>query len=183
MNYERQLIDIILHDDYLMSLLKTIEKSNLNNTWLCAGIIRNTVWDTLSHTSTRVNDIDVIYYDTLNTSWEKEKQLEEKLASVFPNQPWSVKNQARMHLKSGFNPYKSVYDGVAHFPETPTAIAVRIYKGKFEILAPYGLDDLFEMKVRPTIFYKKNTYYHSIYTERVKSKNWVKTWKKLSVDS
>lgn len=76
-NYEKQLVEIINHDDYMMSILKTIEKLNLNDTWLCTGIIRNTVWDSLSNTSTPINDTNVIFFDTLDTSWAKEKQLEE----------------------------------------------------------------------------------------------------------
>lgn len=84
------------------------------------------------------------------------KTIEEKLKHSLPNKPWSVKNQARMHQKSGFKPFKSSYDGVAHFPETPTAIAVRIFSGELEIIAPYGLDDLFEKRVKPTQYYKKS---------------------------
>lgn len=116
--------------------------------------MRNKVWDTLHNTITPVNDIDVIYFDTSDISWEIEKELEKKLGCLLPNQPWTVKNQARMHSKSGFDPFTSSYDGVAHFPETPTALAVRFHHNKLEIMAPYGLNDLFELKVKPTPFYQ-----------------------------
>src|SRR5699024_4361036 len=165
-DYENKLTRIVENDVYLMSILKAVEKLNLEDAWVCAGVIRNKVWDISHNITTPLNDIDVIYFDTTNTSWEKEKQLEKELGFLLPNQPWSVKNQARMHLISGFKPFNSSYDGVAHFPETPTAIAVRMCNQDIEIMAPYGLQDLFEMRVKPTPFFQKNTELHSTYVER-----------------
>ncbi|MED3624647.1 nucleotidyltransferase family protein [Neobacillus thermocopriae] len=181
-DYEKQLIEIIKSDKYIMSILKVIENLHLNDAWVCAGLIRNKVWDILHNTVTPLNDIDVIYFDASDTSWEMEKQLENELNVLLPNQPWTVKNQARMHLKSGFNPFSSTYDGVAHFPETPTAIAVRLCNKELEIMAPYGIQDLFEMKVRPTPFYQKDSEFYSIYVERVKKKKWDEIWRSLSIE-
>lgn len=181
-NFEKQLIEMIKQDSYLVSILKTVEKLKVNDAWVCAGLIRNKVWDKLHHIATPINDIDVIYYDPSNISWEIEKHLEKELGTLLPNQPWSVKNQARMHLKSGFDPFTSTYDGVAHFPETPTALALRLYNNEFEIMAPYGIQDLFEMKVKPTPFYQKQSDFYPIYIERMKNKKWNKIWWKVSID-
>lgn len=181
-NYEKQLMEIIKQDYKLISILQTVEKLNLNDAWVCAGLIRNKVWDVLHETSTPTNDIDVIYYDPSNTSLEKEKQLESELESILPNQPWSVKNQARMHLKSGFDSFTSSYDGVAHFPETPTAIAIRLRNEELEIMAPYGLQDLFELRVKPTPSFQKNSKYYSVYLERMKKKKWDAIWEGLSIE-
>lgn len=180
--YEKQLIEIIKYDNRILTILKMVESLKLNDSWICAGIIRNKVWDSLNNITTPINDIDVIYFDASDTSWEKEKKIEAKLEFLLPNEPWSVKNQARMHLKSGFEPFNSSYDGVAHFPETPTAVALRLRNKEIEVLAPYGLKDLFEMKVKPTPFYQKNNYHNSIYIERVTSKQWKNTWNKLSIE-
>lgn len=181
-NYENQLLEIVNQDTYMISILNAVEKLNLNDAWVCAGLIRNKVWDNLHNITTANNDIDVIYFDTSDTTLEMEQQLEAELRGLLPNQPWSVKNQARMHTKSGFNPFSSSYDGVAHFPETPTAIAVRLYNKELEIMAPYGLQDLFEMNVRPTPFYQKNSEFYSIYVERIKRKKWDETWKSLTIE-
>lgn len=181
-NYEIKLEKIVKNDIYMISILNAVEKLDLKDVWVCAGLIRNKVWDILHNTTTPLNDIDVIYFDASDTSWEKEKQLEKELEILFPNQPWSVKNQARMHMVSGFSPFTSTYEGVAHFPETPTAIAVRIYNQEVEIMAPYGIKDLFEMKVKPTPFYKKSSGLHSIYVERVKKKKWNEIWTNLLIE-
>lgn len=178
-NYEKQLIETIKDDHKIISILKTIERLELNDAWVCAGLIRNKVWDHLHNIITPVNDIDVIYFDTMETSLEKEKQLETKLGFLLPNQPWSVKNQARMHLKNGFNPFTSSFDGVAHFPEIPTAIAVRLNNEEIEIMAPYGIKHLFEKKVQPTPIFKRDSELYYIYVERMKQKKWDEIWKIL----
>lgn len=180
-DYNQRFLRIIQEDKEIMSYLHTVEKLQLDDTWICAGILRNKIWDTLSKKSTAINDIDIIYFDSTDTSWNAEKVIEEKLKNSLPNKPWSVKNQARMHLKSGFKPFESSYDGVAHFPETPTAIATRIFNGELEIMAPYGLSDLFEMRVKPTPHYEKDMGYHNIYVDRVQSKHWKETWEELII--
>ncbi|GGA87086.1 nucleotidyltransferase family protein [Ornithinibacillus halotolerans] len=181
-NYEKQLIDIIKQDKQIMSILEVVEKLNLNDAFVCAGLIRNKVWDTLHRITTPIQDIDVIYFDSTDTSREIEKELENKLIKLLPNQPWSVKNQARMHVKSGFKPFSSSYEAVAHFPETPTAVALRLCNNSMDIMAPYGLQDLFECKVRPTPFYEKSSQFYTIYLERIKMKKWNDIWEGLTIE-
>lgn len=181
-DYENKLKSIIENDIYMMSILKAVEKLNLEDAWVCAGFIRNKVWDILHNITTPLNDIDVIYFDTTDTSSEKEKQLEKELELLLPDQPWSVKNQARMHLISGFKPFTSSYDGVAHFPETPTATAVRMCDQNIEIMTPYGLQDLFEMRVTPTSIFQGDNELHSTFVERIKKKKWNEIWENLSIE-
>ncbi|MGN7476417.1 nucleotidyltransferase family protein [Solibacillus silvestris] len=179
MNLEMKLINLITSDPYLFSILKTVEKLELNDCWIAAGIIRNKVWDNMHNTQTEVNDIDVIFYDNENISIHTEKEFESILKDLMPNEPWSVKNQARMHINNKALPYHSSFDGVAHFPETPTAIAARINNNTVEIMAPYGLQDLFEGRVKPTPPFKKNSNLHSIYLNRIQNKKWDILWDKL----
>lgn len=181
MAYYGELRQMIEDDQYLMQLLKTIGELGLEDCWLCAGVIRNFVWDELTERNTPTNDIDVIYFDEEDLSTKSEELYEKKLEEIFPKQPWSVRNQARMHLKSGFSPYHSAIDGVAHFPETPTAVAARLNNGKVEVVAPYGLKDLFNMVVKPTRFYEEGTTYRSIYLERIQKKKWENNWHELSI--
>ena len=56
-----------------MATLIAVEKLKLNDAWICAGALRNKVWDVLSNESTVVNDIDVIYFDSIDMSWGAEK--------------------------------------------------------------------------------------------------------------
>lgn len=182
MDFESKLIYLIETDQFLSPILETVESLHLNDCWVAAGVIRNKVWDHIHNTKTAINDIDVIYFDEVDISLHTEKKLESKLNELMPNQPWSVKNQARMHIKNGVPPYLSSFDGVAFFPETPTAIAVRLKNNTLEIMAPYGLQDLFEGRVNPTPPYKKGLKLHSIYTERIQSKKWNAIWDQLIIE-
>lgn len=182
MNFEMKLINLIEADNFLLSVLRTVETLQIKDCWVAAGIIRNKVWDYLHNIETIINDIDIIYFDEADTSIETEKILETRLNKLMPNQPWSVKNQARMHLKNNMKPYLSSYDGVAHFPEIPTSIAVRLIDHKIEVMAPYGVEDLFAGRVRPTPPYIKGSNRHSIYLERMQVKKWNTIWRNLIIE-
>lgn len=181
-HYKNQLIEIISNDIYIMSILKAVEKLNINDSWVCAGLIRNEIWDTLHNIKTPINDIDVIYFDRTDISIDNEKRLERALKSLMPNQPWSVKNQARMHEKNGVTSYSSSYDGVAHFPEVPTAIAVKLQENELEVISPYGLTDLFNKIVKPTPVFKENSKLYSIYIKRMEEKKWNDIWQDLYIE-
>ena len=180
--YEAQLQKIIKEEEHIMSILEAVGRLQLSDAWVSAGLIRNKVWDVMHGIETPIHDIDVIYYDSGDFSLETEKALEYTLAAILPNEPWSVKNQARMHLKNGFPPYSSSYDGVAHFTETPTAIAVRLDKGEFQIMAPYGLKDLFGNKVRPTPYFQRDGSFWPVYRKRMEEKRWDRIWTGLSIE-
>lgn len=182
-NREAELLEIIQCDEWMMHILKTVEKVRLNDCWVCAGFIRNKVWDFLHGYTDRtpLDDIDIIYFDKTNLSEKQEKYIEDNLFLSDPDIPWSVKNQARMHEINNFKPYKSSYDSIAHFPEIPTAVGVRIHKGKLEIIAPYGLESLFSKSVVPTPFFKESTVLHQIYIKRINTKKWSVLWPQLKI--
>ena len=182
LNLHSRLLNLIESDPILFSIIKTVGELPLNDCWVAAGIIRNKVWDMLHSKQTAINDIDVIYFDAYDLSIQTEKALEKRLNELMPNLPWSVKNQARMHRKNNVPPYLNSYDGVAHFPETPTSIAVRFYNNELEIMAPYGLNDLFEGRVKPSPPYKKGTNLYAIYLERMQNKEWNTVWSKLRIE-
>jgi hypothetical protein len=56
-----------------------------------------------------------------------------------------------MHLRNNHPKYSNTENAISYWPETATAIAVRLNsKNIVEILAPYGLNDLFNLIVKPT---------------------------------
>jgi hypothetical protein len=93
--------------------------------------------------------------------------------------PWSVKNQARMHLKNGDQPYQDTNDAMHHWLETPTCVAVALDDGgRLRLLAPYGLADLFNLVIRPTPAGLRRS---ADYNTRVAGKPWRQTWPRISV--
>lgn len=173
-----EFLGIIKNDPWMLHILQTVKNLNLNDCWIGAGFVRNKIWD-FKHEKTRtpLNDIDVIYYDSTSLSSKVDLQIEEELKEIFPTINWSVKNQARMHLYNKHNQYLHCLNAISFWPETATAIAVQIDKNnQINYLAPYGLDDLFNLIVKPTPNFNLD-----IYTNRITKKRWKETWPKLTI--
>lgn len=79
-------------------------------------------------------------------------------------------------------PYFSSVDAISKFPETATALGVKVDEHNNVILtAPCGINDVVNIEVRPTPFFTENKERVQIYEERVTSKNWKSTWGKLEI--
>jgi hypothetical protein len=62
------------------------------------------------------------------------------------------------------------------WPETVTAIGITLGEdNKLRILSPHGLEDLFELIVRRSPYFKDYIYFQ----ERVKNKDWLNIWPRL----
>lgn len=124
----------------------------LPDAWIGAGFVRNAVWDALHGRPATApqSDIDVIWFDTTRCSPQQDDALEAQLEAACPGPQWSVRNQARMHLRNGDAPYASATDALRYWPETATAVAVRVTaEDHIEVAAPFGLQDLWQGLLRP----------------------------------
>jgi len=178
MNLQR-LTEIVAETPILVDMLRAVEATGLPDAWIAAGTIRSAVWDTLHDrpVSTDWADVDVLFFDAA-TSREREAPAEAALAQLMPGLPWEVRNQARMHLKTGLPPYRDTEDGLRHFAETPTAVGVRMRDTHIEIIAPHGLDDLFAMVSRPVF---TEAHMMSFFRDRMTSKNWPARWPQVRI--
>lgn len=126
MNYRQKIINLLKSDGSRMRALTALSSLNLPDSYIAAGFVRNLIWDDLYQIKTALNDIDVIYYCAKDITPERDLMLQEKLKRLEPALPWSVKNQARMHLKHNHTVYKNSLDAMSFWPEKQTAIGVRL---------------------------------------------------------
>jgi hypothetical protein len=163
-----------------MRLLRAVEALALPDAWIGAGFVRNAVWDHLHDlpSVTGDMDVDVVYFDRADADRSRDDRLEATLRAALPGVPWSVKNQARMHLRNGDRPYRDTADAIAHWPERCTAVAARSVRGRVEVLAPHGIDDLVDLVVRPTAAFADRP---SVVLERIRAKRWVERWPRLRI--
>jgi uncharacterized protein len=145
-----RLTGLLTGNAWIMRALTAVAASGLPDAWIGAGAIRDVVWGRLygEFDATEVKDIDVAYFDPGSLGMERDLAAQECL-SGFADLPWEATNQAAVHTwyHSYFGgppvePFGSVHEAIATWPETATCVAVRQGRGGLEVCAPYGLADL-----------------------------------------
>lgn len=157
----------------------------LPNAWLAAGAVAQTVWNVAHRFPPEANirDIDLIYFDADDLSTESEARHEARIRGLFADLGVAadVKNEARVHLwypaKFGYSiaPYGSAEEAIATFPTTSTAVGVRPHGSRLDVCAPFGLDDLLGLVVRPN----KAQITRAIYEAKIA--RWRLCWPKLKI--
>lgn len=180
----KDLEEILFKNETLKEVLRRLEKSNLKNYYVGAGCINQTVFNYLHgfKIDDNINDYDIVYYDE-DTSYEKEdiviKYVEALLSDL--NIKLDIKNEARVHLwynkkyNENRKPYVSLEEAIARWGTTITCIGVRLEEGNLIVDAPYGLNDLFNMIIRPV----KIDFTEADYIKKVNK--WKKNWPKLTI--
>ncbi len=169
---------------WLGEILERFEEIVLPDSWLVAGAIAQTIWNLRCEQPAAfgLKDVDLIYFDEQDLSFEAEASHERRLRDLFQHLPikLDVKNEARVHLwyedrfGDAIKPYSSSADAIATFPTTATAVGVRQIRSKLECCAPFGLDNLFSLVVRPN----KRQITRAIYEAKVD--RWRSIWPRLT---
>ncbi len=160
MKANRKLERIIRGDTHLMQLLTVASAQDLRQWRVVAGCIYQTVWNSLTGRPPRagINDYDVGYFDGSDLSEKTETEIESRFRAALPAFPAPIEvcNQARVHLwfenhfGIAYTPLSSADEAITRYASTTHAIGVRLmHDDRLDIFAPFGLDDIFDMVVRP----------------------------------
>lgn len=146
------LINLIRSSPWLMRVLEAVREERIPDAWTGAGVLRDLVWGERygsGFTPERVRDVDVAFFDPKDLRRATDDRVTERLRRRLPGVPWEAKNQAAVHTwyaaKFGgtAEPLTSISDAVATWPESATAVVVRLRSdGGIEVCAPLGLEDL-----------------------------------------
>lgn len=181
---ENDLKKMLLTNRKMREVLEIVASLPLQDAWVCAGTIRNFIWNLLSHKEAfdEETDVDVVFYDSA-ISYEETILIEEKLKYSYPHYRWELKNQVYMHQHSpNTTPYKHSRDAISKYPERCTAIAARLLPdSQLDLFCPYGLEDILTFKVCPTPHFAANQDRMKVYRERVCKKNWKRKWPALII--
>ena len=173
---------LIRGDDWMIQVLAAAEQLNLPDWWIGAGFLRNKIWNYMEgKDSEQTRDVDLVYFDPKDASSETDWAYDDKMNQEYPFAQWEVRNQARMHHKNGFEPFSSTAEGIAHWTETATAVAVRSRQGTLEYLFCYGTDDLFNLVARPTPYCMTGAMLQ-LFMNRIEQKQWQRKWPHLHVE-
>jgi hypothetical protein len=70
-------------------------------------------------------------------------------------------------------------DAIRRWPETVTAVGVTLDDhNRITFIAPYGAEDIFEMRVRRSPLFEDIDYYRN----RVTNKNWKEIWPRITIE-
>jgi hypothetical protein len=160
---EARLVDIVRGVPTTMRVLRTIRDLDLPDAMIFSGAIYQPVWNHLTGRAPDygIKDYDVAYHDDSDTSYEAEDVVIQRVAAQFDEPLRSlveVRNQARVHLwfekKFGadepYPPLLTSADALKRFVATAFCVGVRMEADdSLSVFAPFGLDDLFALHLRP----------------------------------
>ena len=175
-------VGVVESDPVAMAVLRAAGELGLPDWWIGAGFVRNRVWDAISgFPAAPERDVDVAYFDPEKVDPREDVRAETHAMVIMPGVPWEVRNQARMHVRNGDQPYTSALDAISRWPETATCIAVTLRDGSVHLESCHGIADLVGMVVRPSPAFD-NAAGRATVQRRVEDKRWLNRWPPLRLE-
>lgn len=187
LSFEEQkanLIKIVQKNPNLKVILNKLDFPNRFPWYISAGCINQTVWNYLTgrEITYGIGDYDLVYWED-DISKEAELEVQKGVKSQFSNLDIELEviNEARVHVwfeedfGEEIDPYKNIEHAISTWPTTVTCIGITKLNNQFKIVAPYGLNDLFSMILRPN----EPTVLDHIFKSKVKK--WISKWPELTV--
>jgi hypothetical protein len=158
---EARLEGIVRASPSLMEVLGVARDLDLPDWLIFSGAIYQRV---LNHVTGRdpdygIRDYDLGYFDASDLSYEAEDMVIRRVAAAFDpplREMVEVRNQARVHVwfegKFGeaYSPLTSSREALSRFVSPLFAVGMRLEPDdRLTILAPFGLEDLFALRLRP----------------------------------
>jgi hypothetical protein len=145
----------------LMRVLETARTLALPDWMVFSGAVYQPV---LNHLTGRasdhgLNDYDLAYFDAADLSYEAEDQVIRRAATAFEpalRDLVEVRNQARVHLwfegkfDEPYGPLASTAEALERFAAATFSVGARLEAdGRLSLFAPFGLEDLFALRLAP----------------------------------
>ncbi|GAB48791.1 hypothetical protein MOPEL_081_00050 [Mobilicoccus pelagius NBRC 104925] len=166
-------------DPVCAAILDRMPHLGLSEWWLTAGAVFQNVWNAVEGHAPGygIKDYDVFYFDDTDLSWEAEDAVIRRASDLFHDVPAQIelRNEARVHLwyeaKFGTpaTPFTSATDAIDSFASTTCCVGLTRASADgptgTQIYAPFGLDDVFAMHMRPNRRLAPQTVYDAKVTD------------------
>jgi uncharacterized protein len=158
---EARLAQIVRSSSRLMRVLTIAGELGLPQWRLVSGAIYQTVWNAVTGRDADygIKDFDLFYFDGSDVSYAAEDVVIRRTGSTYPpdlSPLVEARNQARVHLwfedhfGEPYAPLRCADEAIARFVAPAFAVGVRLEAdGGLDIVAPFGLDDVFALRLRP----------------------------------
>jgi hypothetical protein len=157
---EDRLRDILRAAPALMRVMTVARDLDLPDWLVFSGAVYQPVWNHLTGRPPEygIKDYDVGYFDP-DTTWDAEDAVIRRVAAAFESplrEQVEVRNQARVHLwfedhfGEPYEPLAAAAEALERFAAPACAVGARLERdGELTIIAPFGLEDVFAMRIRP----------------------------------
>ncbi len=161
MSLEARLETIVRRSEPLMQVLTGVRALDLPDWMIFSGAVYQRVLNDLTGRPPDhgVKDYDVGYFEATDLSYEAEDRQIQRVAAAFEpplREMIELRNQARVHLwfegrfGEPYTPLTESAEALTRFVSPMFAVAVRLEADDgLKVTAPFGLDDLFAMRLRP----------------------------------
>jgi hypothetical protein len=158
---EARLCGILRRTPGLMQVLRTARELALPDWLVFSGAVYGPVWNQLTGRPLDhgLGDYDLAYFDASDLSYEAEDLVIGRVAAAFDpplRDLVEARNQARVHLwfedhfGEPYTPLGCSAQALERFAAPAFAVGVRLAADdSLTVFAPFGLDDLFAMRIRP----------------------------------
>ena len=158
---ETRLEAILAETPGLMTVMRAARGLDLPDWLIFSGAIYQPVWNHLTGRPLDhgLKDYDLGYFDASDLSYDAEDVVIRRAATVLGGwtaAPVEVRNQARVHLwfedhfGESYAPLTSSAEALTRFIAPAFCVGARLSPNDhLEIIAPFGLDDLFSLRLRP----------------------------------
>ena len=158
-----RLAEIVRATPTTLAVLQTARDLDLPDWMIFSGAVYQPVWNHLTGRALDygIKDYDLAYHDASDVSYEAEDVVIKRVAAAFEpplRDLVEVRNQARVHLwfadKFGadepYPPLESSAAALKRFVATAFCVGVRLEQDdSLTVHAPFGLEDLFALRLRP----------------------------------
>lgn len=153
------LMEVLQRSPRVMSVLEVVREQRLPDPLLFSGAVYQTAWNALTGRPLEhgIKDYDVGYFDP-DVSYDAEDRVIRRVTGALPGPLAAVvevRNQARVHLwfpdRFGhpYEPLTRTAEALERFVCPAFAVGVRPEAdGTMSVEAPFGLDDVFAMRLR-----------------------------------
>lgn len=177
-------MDELRTNPVLVEVLDRAAGLALPDWYLAAGAVVQTIWNAVTGRPPTygIDDYDLLYHDPSDLSWDAEDAVIRRGAALFGRGDVQIRNEARVHLwyeeKFGVPcaPFPGTEAAIEAFPAATSAVGVRQEPGgQWRVYAPYGLDDVFALRLRPNPRLAPRHVYEA------KARRWKSLWPELTV--
>ena len=145
----------------LMRVLGVARDLGLPDWRIVSGAVYQTAWNALTGRDPDhgIKDYDLIYFDGADLSYAAEDVWIRRAAAAYPpdlSPRVELRNQARVHLwfearfGEPYAPLHSTDEALERFVCPAFGVGVRLEAdGRLDIAAPFGLEDVFDLRLRP----------------------------------